>query len=107
MSEVVVTECEVRPTCWGSLPEDDRDLWSLYLFDGMRWGWSICERRGGQGRTMNRKGEWILESRHSESNKFRRWSFDEAQEIALKYVDKRKVYGRTASEWVAEMVKEK
>lgn len=94
----------VRPTGYDDLVHSDKDAWCLSVVNGHAWGWSI---RRGIGRSsdlaMNRKGEWIWESRGSGRNKPRRWPLDEALMIALRHVDTLKLNGFTAveaSEWV-------
>lgn len=47
---------------------------------------------------MNRRGEWIVESRGSGHNKARRWSLDEALRIAIEHVDTHRLNGCTAAE---------
>jgi hypothetical protein len=56
---------------------------------------------------MNRKGKMIYESRGSGSNRFRRYTLDEALRLALRYVDSYVVNGCTAaqaSDWVAARI---
>ena len=102
---VAVDAYTVRPTGYDDLAHSDKDAWCLSVINGHAWGWSI--RRGvgtGGGMAMNRKGEWIFESRGSGRNKPRRYPLDEALRLALKHVDRHKINGhnaREASEWVA------
>jgi hypothetical protein len=52
---------------------------------------------------MNRRGEFIAESRGSGHNKARRWPLDEALRIAGQHVDTLRINGRTATEASAEV----
>jgi hypothetical protein len=94
----------VRPTCYDEMINTDRDYWCLSVVNGHAWGWSV--RRGvgmSGGPAMNRKDEWVYESRGSGRNKPRRWPLEEALTIALQHVDTHKLNGCTAaeaSEWV-------
>jgi len=102
---VEVDAYTVRPTGYDDLVHTDKDMWCLSVVNGHAWGWSI--RRGvgmGGGPAMNRKGEWIVESRGSGRNKPRRWTLEEALRIALACVDSHRINGlnaRQASEQVA------
>lgn len=89
----------VRPTCYDQMGNSDRDMWCLTVTNGHAYGWSI--RRGiggGGGPAMNRKGEWIFESRGSGRNKPRRWPLEEALAIALRHVDSHRLNGRIAQD---------
>jgi len=95
----------VRPTCYNAMVNSDRDVWCLTVTNGHAYGWSIRRGVGGSGpAAMNRKGEWIVESRASGRNKPRRWPLEEALNIALQHVDSIRINGQTAqeaSDWVA------
>jgi hypothetical protein len=96
---VVVDTYIVRPTGYDDMVFNDKDAWCLTVTNGHAWGWSI--RRGisaGSSMAMNRKGEWIVESRGSGHNKSRRWPLDEALSIALGHIDSIRIMGRTARE---------
>jgi hypothetical protein len=88
----------VYPTGYEEFVNSDKFYWCLVVTDGHKWGWSV--RRGGMdgGAAMNRKGEWVYESRGSGHNKARRWTLAEALTIALKYVDTHTINGHTAAE---------
>jgi hypothetical protein len=77
----------------------DKDAWCLTVQNGHAWGWSIRRGIGMSGpMAMNRKGEWIVESRGSGNNKPRRWPLDEALRIALQHVDTLRLNGATAQQ---------
>ena len=89
----------VRPTCYDAMVNSDRDYWCLTVTNGHAYGWSI--RRGvgmSGGMALNRKGEWIIESRGSGRNKPRRWPLEEALAIALQHIDTVVINGCTAQE---------
>ena len=102
---VVIDSYVIEPSGYDTFVNSDRDMWCMTVVNGHAYGWSI--RRGRYGNSemaMNRKGEWIYETRGSGHNKARRWSLDEALSIALHYVDTQKINGCTAfeaSEFVA------
>lgn len=88
----------VRPSCYDALPEHSRHDFELVVVNGHAWGWSVRQRLN-DSRAMNRKGEWIFESRGSGHNKTRRWPLEAAIALALQYVETRTVFGKTAQEW--------
>lgn len=108
---VQVDSYVVRPTGYEEFVNSDRDMWCLSVVNGHAWGWSV--RRGvgmSGGPAMNRKGEWIFESRGSGRNKPRRWSLEEALRLALDHVDTHRLNGltaREASDWVAARIAER
>lgn len=112
MSEprVEVDRYVVYPSDYDELVQSDKDSWCLSVTNGHAWGWRITQGRGMSTMlAMNRKGEWIAESRGSGHNKPRRWSLDEALEIAKRHVDTHRINGRTAAEasaWVAARLQE-
>ena len=94
----------VTPTGYDDMVHSDKPMWTLAVVDGGRWGWSV--RRGAVDSpfAMNRKGEWICESRGSGHNKHRRFSLEDALALALKHVDTHLLNGCTAAQasaWVA------
>lgn len=91
----------IYPADYDLIPYSDRFNWVLEVVDGHAWGWSIRQAGFSGSRAMNRKGEWVHESRGSGRNKPRRWSLDDALSIALEYVDDHKVNGMSAREAVA------
>lgn len=101
----------VRPTGYADFVNTDKDSWCLSVTNGHAYGWSV--RRGvgmSGGLAMNRKGEFIYESRGSGRNKPRRWPLEEALEIALRHIDTIRLNGSTAAEasaWVAARIKER
>lgn len=97
---VVVDEYLVRPSCHDLLPKYERHSFCLSVTDGHEWGWSVRRGSSNSMHAMNRKGEWIIESRGHQGNRFRRWTKEEALTLALKHVDSQKIMGRTAQEWV-------
>lgn len=100
MTTVEPLEYEVYPTNYGQIPFSDKESFT-YVRNGHAWGWSVRDFSGGQGRAMNRKGEFIHETRGNKGNRFRRYSLEEALELAQIWVDKRKrVGGKTAQEWI-------
>jgi hypothetical protein len=95
---VTVDSYVVRPSCYDEMVNSDRDAWCLAVTNGHAWGWSI-RRAGMTGLgAMNRKGEWIYESRGSGHNKARRWPLYEALRIALRHVDTQTINGHTAAQ---------
>lgn len=107
MSEIADTDPRVKvdtyrvyPSCYDQMGNSDRDYFCLEVTDGHAWGWSV-RRSGGGPMAMNRKGEFIYESRGSERNKWRRWTLDEALTLALKYVDQVRLNGSTAADCAA------
>lgn len=105
------TEYVVYPTGYEGFVNSDRDAWCLTVTNGHAWGWSVRRGRGmGGGFAMNRKCEWIYESRGSGRNKPRRWPLREALQLALAHVDTHVLNGHTAaqaSEWVAARLAER
>ena len=101
----------VYPEGYDDFVNSDKSYWCLSVVNGHAWGWSV--RRGigmSGGPAMNRKGEWIFESRGSGRNKPRRWTLEEALEIALAHVDTHILNGHTAAEasaWVASRQRER
>ena len=96
---VQVDEYVVYPTGYDDLLHSDKDHWCLTVTNGHAWGWSVRPGRGMNSLfAMNRKGEFIVESRGSGRNKPRRYPLEEAIELALKYVDTVKWNGCTAKE---------
>lgn len=91
----------VRPSCYDEMGNSDRDTMCLSVVNGHAWGWSVRQHGFTGSRALNRKGEWIYESRGSGHNKVRRWSLEEALAIALKYVDTLKWNGSTAADVAA------
>lgn len=92
----------VRPSCWDEMGNSDRDSFCLAVVNGHAWGWSIRRGMGGRGpMAMNRRGDWIYESRGSGHNKARRWSLEEALSIALQHVDRLAINGSTAADCAA------
>ena len=95
----------VYPEGYDEFVNSDKPYWCLSVVNGHAWGWSIRRGMGGSGpMSMNRKGEWIIESRGSGRNKPRRWSLEEALTIALEHADTHVLNGctaRQASEYVA------
>lgn len=103
---VKVDSYAVYPTGYDEHVHADKHSWVLTVTDGHAWGWSI--RRGiglSGGAAMNRKGEWIWESRGSGRNKPRRFPLDEALSIALQHVDGVRINGYTAAEASAEVTR--
>lgn len=94
---VTVESYIIRPTGYDDMVHTDKYLWCLEVTDGHEWGWAV-RRHGSTWQAMNRKGEWIAESRGSGHNKFRRWNLDMALRIALENVDKQRLNGLTAAE---------
>lgn len=91
----------VYPTGYEQMRCVDKDKFCLTVTNGHEWGWSIRDGRGvGSSRAMNRKGEFIMETRGHAGNRSRRWPLHEALAIALKHVDTRTVMGRTAADWL-------
>jgi hypothetical protein len=88
----------VCPTGYDGFVNSDKDAWTLAVVDGHAWGWSVRRGSLAGGPAMNRKGEWIFESRGSGHNKARRWALDEALSLALQYVDSHRINGHTAAE---------
>lgn len=101
-----IKEYVVRPTGYDECPYVDKATsFCLYLYDGGMWGWSVRDFPGGQGRAMNRKGEFIMERRGHGQNKTRRYDLATATSLALKWVDDRKLYGgKTVAELIASKV---
>lgn len=93
----------VRPTGYDDMVHADRMYWCLSVVNGHEWGWSVRRGPGDSHYAMNRKGEWIIESRGSARNKARRWPLEEALALALKYVDTVTLNGRTAAQASAEI----
>lgn len=89
----------VKPSCHDSLPEHEKHNFCLSVVNGHAWGWSV-RPSAADSRAMNRKGEFIIESRGHRGNKARRWPLEEALNIALNHVDSRKVNGMTAQQWI-------
>ena len=104
-------EYVVYPTGYDEMVNSDKDSWCLTVQNGHSWGWSVRRGRGMSGpMAMNRKGQWIVESRGSGRNKPRRWPLEEALRIALEHVDTHTLNGHTAqqaSDWVAARVAER
>lgn len=96
---------KVTATCADLLPPDILSSFTLIVTNGGRWGWSIRRGQSDSSFAMNRKGQWICESRGSGHNKARRWELEEAIQIALKNVDTMIMMKRTAQEW-ADYLKE-
>ena len=105
---VTVDAYVVRPTGYDDLVHSDKDRHCLSVVNGHAYGWSIRQGVGvSSSYAMNRKGEWIYESRGSGRNKPRRWPLEEALRIALAHVDTAKMNGMTAqesSDWVAARI---
>lgn len=100
---VVPDKYIVWPTCADRLGHE-KYTFGLTVLNGHEWGWSV--QRGANGLSdmaMNRKGQFIMENRSSKRNRLRRYPLEEALALALKYVDKRKVMGKTAEEWADDM----
>lgn len=83
---VEVDKFVVYPTRYDEIPFVDKESFCLTVVNGHAWGWSVRKFHGGQ-QALNKKGEWIFESRGSGRNKPRRWSQEEAISLAVKYVD--------------------
>lgn len=83
---VAVDEYTVRPTAYDRMNPNERLHWCLAVTDGHEWGWSVRHYAFRQ-EAMNRKGEFIWESRGSKANRFRRYPLEEALALALKHVD--------------------
>lgn len=104
-ARVEAREYVVRPTGYDECPFVDKATsLCLYIYDGGKWGWSVRDFPGGQGRAMNRRGKFIYETRGHEQNKHRRYTLEEATELALKWVDKRYFYRDMT---VADVIKKK
>ena len=88
----------VYPTGYDEFVNSDKGAWCLSVTNGHAWGWSIRRGMSVGGAAMNRKGQWIYESRGSERNKVRRFPLDEALRIALANVDTHRINGHTAAE---------
>lgn len=98
---VVIDEYIVKPTCYDDLPEHERLHFCLTVSNGHAWGWSVRKGAGySSSYAMNRKGQWILESRGHRGNRFRRYELEFALALALKHVDSVKVNMRTAEQWL-------
>lgn len=95
---VKVESYVIYPTGYEDLVHSDKFMWCLQVTNGHQWGWSIRPAGTSSFRAMNRKGEWIDETRGHGQNKTRRFTLDEALSLALKYVDTRKISGYTAAE---------
>lgn len=96
---VEVDRYVVYPTGYDDLVHSDKDSWCLSITNGHAWGWRVTRGRGmTSDMAMNRRGEWIVESRGSGRNKPRRWTLDEAIEIAKRHVDTHRLNGRTAAQ---------
>jgi hypothetical protein len=94
----------VYPSNYDTLVHSDKDSWCLSVTNGHAYGWRITQGRGMDSmRAMNRKGQWIVESRGSLANKPRRYTLDEALAIAKRYVDTHRINGMTASEASADV----
>jgi hypothetical protein len=100
MSEprVEVDSYVVYPTGYDDMVHADKYTWCLEVTNGHSWGWSVRQAGYSSQRALNRKGEWIYESRGSGHNKARRWTAEEAIAIALKHVDTLTINGRTAAQ---------
>jgi len=96
----------VRPSCYDQMGNSDRDMSCLSVVNGHAWGWSVRQHVFTGSRALNRKGEWVLESRGSGHNKARRWTLEEALEIALRHVDSIKINGSTAADCAARWPRE-
>lgn len=91
----------IYPTGYEEMTCVDKDKFCLTVTNGHEYGWSIREGRGvTSSRAMNRKGEFVLETRGHGGNRRRRWPLEEAIAIALQHVDTRTVMGRTAADWI-------
>lgn len=89
----------IYPTGYDEFINSDKDAWCLVVVNGHAWGWSVRRGRGTTGgAAMNRKGEWIYETSHSKSNRFRRYPCHEAINLAMKYVDTHRINRHTAAE---------
>ena len=95
MARIEPLEYEVYPADYDRVPFSDKERLVLYVRNGHAWGWSVRDFSGGQGRAMNRKGEFIYESRGHGGNRFRRYPLDEALALAEKWVERRKFLGKT------------
>lgn len=93
----------VRPSGYDDMVHSDRAFWCLSVVDGHQWGWSVRRGSADSPYAMNRKGEWVLESRGSARNKARRWPLEEALGLALKHVDTLTLNGHTAAQASAEV----
>lgn len=91
----------VRPSCYEQMGNSDRDAWCLSVVNGHAWGWSVRQHGFHGSRALNRKGQWIYESRGSGHNKARRWPLEEALGIALQHIDSLKINGSTAADVAA------
>lgn len=91
----------VRPTRVDELPDDEQDVFDLLVVDGRSCGWAIRRRSIDSLWAMNRRGEWIRESRGSGLNRPRRWPLPEALTIALAHVDTQRFMGRTLDEVIS------
>lgn len=98
---VKVDSYVIYPTDYDLIPFSDKFSFALEVKNGHAWGWSVRQAGLTGGLAMNRKGQWVMESRGSGHNKARRWSLEEALEIALKYVDTHKRDGMSAADAVA------
>lgn len=88
----------VRPTGYDDMVFSDKADWCLAVVNGHAWGWSIRRGTAQSSMAMNRKGEWVMESRGSGHNKARRWPLEEALAIALSHIDNIRYVGMTAQE---------
>lgn len=98
--QVAADSYRVYPSCYDQMGNSDRDSFVLTVVNGHAYGWSVRPGWGGS-RAMNRKGEWIYESRGSGRNKPLRWTLDEALAIALEHVDTHRINGSTAADCAA------
>lgn len=105
MATVEVKEYVVYPTRYEEIPLMDKYSLCLWVYDGGRWGWSVRDFPGGQGRAMNKKGEFIYERGGHGGNKFRRYKLEDALALAEKWVDERKVWpGLTIDQLIEKKV---
>lgn len=87
----------IRPSGYDDLVNSDKDMWCLHVINGHAWGWSV-RRSVGDQRALNRKGEFVYETRGQGSNRFRRFTSDEAIALAVKFVDTMTINGCTAAQ---------
>lgn len=100
---VTVDSYIIRPTGYDQMVHSDKDHWCLEVSNGHKWGWSVRQAGFTSIAAMNRKGEWIYESRGSGHNKARRWTLEEALRIALEHVDTHTINGCTAAQASAQI----
>lgn len=103
---VAIDSYVVRPSCYDQMGNSDRDMSCLSVTNGHAWGWSIRRHGLSGSQALNRKGEWVFESRGSGHNKARRWPLEEALGIALQHIDTMKINGSTPADCAARWPRE-